>query len=291
MTRDLTQPITISIGNPGVKNAFVPYKENSNFTLNKADVITFDCFDSNAAAYYLQDNVLKVFETKEKSDASLIVGNYNVSTSTFVEKASFNIIPKEITVEKAGNTTVTTTYCDVLGDLVFGDAESAIGMTAGYRFIAKIKNPLIEAKSDLPSGNIATVSIEGGSSNTYKKDAFEEDGSLIIFTNVTKATTLNVEINWANNATGKYVFEFESVNLVAKSDLETKTTTIALDGTVTLTNNSDKVIDFVLFKENFTQSINAEDSLVITVDNAEEVMYYLNQANKDLSVEFNHITE
>lgn len=53
---------------------------------------------------------------------------------------------------------------------------------------------------------------------------------------------------------------------------------------VTLRNIGTREVGFIPFKENFTVEIGKEDSITIETKIAEEAMYYLLQANKDLEV-------
>ncbi|MBO7214002.1 MAG: hypothetical protein J6V66_00745 [Clostridia bacterium] len=83
--------------------------------------------------------------------------------------------------------------------------NTAFGLTAGNRIAVKISNPAITSKAELPSGNIVT-SAGDGYTNTYTKSAFEDDGSLVLYTNVSKTVPHVVTIKWANGVTTTYTF-------------------------------------------------------------------------------------
>lgn len=298
MVRDLTEPITISIGNKSAsKNAFIPYKENSKFVLGKGDVITFDCFDSNAAAYYVKqnDSIIDANAVKLAPNASVVTGKYVSSTNTFTPGTASNIVLTDVTVQPGLQSgTLTDCYYDVIGELIHEEADETLGLQAGYRFIFKIKNPSISAKSDLPSGDdICRVKVNGEIQNTYSKAAFENDGSLIGVINTGIGSDIEIRVTWVDTpgTFSYYHFDLSNVSLVAESDIISETISIDLPGTITITNNASEARQFIPFKQNFAEKINASDSVVLTPEDAEEVMYYLNQKSKDLVVAFEHVSE
>ena len=63
------------------------------------------------------------------------------------------------------------------------------------------------------------------------------------------------------------------------------TKTVIEVGQVKLTNKSDKVVQFIPYKENFATAIEAGKSIVLPVDTVGQVFYYIKQANEDLVVE------
>lgn len=99
----------------------------------------------------------------------------------------------------------------VKGTIPQGAAVPAINLDAGNRFVIKLANPSITAQSQLPSGNIVkTTNSTTGYVNEKDKTVFEEDGSLIIVTNIQDANTVyTVEIEWSKGFVSKYVFTFE----------------------------------------------------------------------------------
>ena len=56
-------------------------------------------------------------------------------------------------------------------------------------------------------------------------------------------------------------------------------------GQVKLTNKSDKVVQFIPYKENFATAIEAGKSIVLPTETVGQVFYYLKQANTNLTVE------
>ena len=63
------------------------------------------------------------------------------------------------------------------------------------------------------------------------------------------------------------------------------TKTVIEVGQVKLTNKSDKVVQFIPYKENFATAIEAGKSIVLPVETVGQVFYYIKQANEDLVVE------
>ena len=63
------------------------------------------------------------------------------------------------------------------------------------------------------------------------------------------------------------------------------TKTVIEVGQVKLTNKSDKVVQFIPYKENFATAIEAGKSVVLPVETVGQVFYYIKQANEDLAVE------
>lgn len=55
-------------------------------------------------------------------------------------------------------------------------------------------------------------------------------------------------------------------------------------GQVKLTNVSDRVVQFIPYKENFATAIKAGESMVLPVETVGQVFYYIKQGNKDLKV-------
>lgn len=84
---------------------------------------------------------------------------------------------------------------------------------AGNYLVFKIKNDNIASAASLPSGNIVTVT--GATvTNTYSKDAFETDGSLIVAINIpTKAVNPTVKIKWAAGVERTYTYDVSDVTL------------------------------------------------------------------------------
>ena len=94
---------------------------------------------------------------------------------------------------------------NILGTVPYYGSADAYGNAAGNRIVVKISNPAITSKDQLPSGNIVTSSGDGYT-NTYTKTAFEDDGSLILITNVSKTVPHVVTVKWATGVVTTYTF-------------------------------------------------------------------------------------
>lgn len=97
------------------------------------------------------------------------------------------------------------------GTLPYEEADAVLGLDAGHRLSFKLVNPEISSKSDLPSGDICTVYGEH-TENTYTKDAFEDDGSLIVINNVTTGP-VRVKVKWAVGKEFEYLFDLTGIAL------------------------------------------------------------------------------
>lgn len=99
----------------------------------------------------------------------------------------------------------------VTGTVPQGAAVPAIDLAAGNRFVIKLANPSITAKSQLPTGDIIrTINSTTGYENVKTRDVFEDDGSLIVVTNIEgKNTVYTVEIEWSKGFKSVYTFTFE----------------------------------------------------------------------------------
>lgn len=99
----------------------------------------------------------------------------------------------------------------VNGEVPYEDADAVLGLDAGNRLSLKFKHPSINSKADLPSGTIVTV-IGDTVTNTYTKDAFEEDGSLIYVGNVSN-NNVTIKITWTTGNETVYIIDLSSVEL------------------------------------------------------------------------------
>lgn len=95
---------------------------------------------------------------------------------------------------------------NVLGTVPYYGSADAYGNAAGNRITVKISNPAITSKDQLPSGNIVTSTGAAGVTNTYTKTAFEDDGSIILITDVSKTVPHVVTIKWVSGITTTYTF-------------------------------------------------------------------------------------
>lgn len=290
MENNFEKPMTFALCGLKDDSAFVPYRQNFNFPLNKGDSITFNNVSSEKGIYYSKQNSdsIEAYRIAESLNISAIAGNYNSSTGIFTNDATYSIISR--TTELNDTNGVNSTF-DVIGTLLYKDADANIGQPAGYRFVCECRNPNIATRGDLPSGDICTVAITGGvlnTTNTYKKAAFEDDGSLITIVNVKDINTVaTVSVTWESGKTSVYTFTFKNVSFSTDANTpKSKNIDIKLPITVTLTNNSEHVVTYMLYELNVEEKIAVGNSINITVENSEEAMYYLLQANKDLTITF-----
>ena len=291
MEINFEKPMTFTLCGLKDNSAFVPYRQNFNFPLKKGDSITFNDVSSEKGIYYSKQNgdSIEAYRIPENLNIDAIAGIYNTSTETFTASSTYGIVNKSTS---ANNTNGVDAIFDVIGTLVYADADANIGQPAGYRFICNLKNPDITSKSDLPGGDICRVVVIGGELNTdhtYNKNAFESDGSLVLISNIKDINTVvTVSITWASGKTSTYTFTFKNVDFA--KDVTVNNVThfdIKLPITVTLTNvNPTYAITYMLYELNVEEKIAVGNSVNITVENSEEAMYYLLQANKDLIVTF-----
>lgn len=288
MIETLKNPLLVNIVNKGTEtNYFVPHRENQNFPIAGNGQVSFVVDKSEKGLYYERQATknLQIFLSDSASSKST-VGSYDVSQGTFTSEASFNAVLQNTSETVESDVTTQTFNYNVVGKLPYSAATPAIGMPAGNRFTVRISNSDIESKSDLPSGNILTVALSDGTTINYNKNALEDDGSDITIVNVRNATILTITIKWSNSLTGIYVYKFtdvvmgvegEQINNLEHIDISEKQK-------ITLQNISDKEINFVPYKENFNQLINAGDTIIFETTSSEEVLYYLLIADKDLKV-------
>ncbi len=303
------QPFYVSICNIGQEiDSFIPYKGNLKYKLNPGDQINFNTTTSEAGIYYKnqQSKNIGVSLTEIDNDnakTSILYGSYNSTSGEFTNNASFSALQTNIIENDQGG--FDYTY-EVAGTLPYLPADGNIGMPAGNRFTIML-NQGIGNKSDLPSGNIITVSISDGTTQTYNKNAFEDDGTLISTVNVRKISILTISIKWESDAVSTYTFTFKNVSFAEDGQKVQDIKVIDLpfldtddiniigypqlesDFTIELLNTTtDEVVKYVPYQENFPWSINADEYVEITVNTPEEAMYYLMQANDKLSVIINN---
>lgn len=288
MVKNLLAPLKIEITNESSKEiSFVPYHENHAFPVKEAGKVSFEVSRSEEAMYY-ERQAEKGLKVSLSGNASLSneTGSYDASTGEFTSGASFNYaLVSSSEVEEDSVKTITSNY-EVFGSLPYSAETPAIGMPAGNRFTVKFHNSEITSKSDLPSGNIVTVAVSDGTTISYSKNAFEDDGSLITIINAKNTSVLTVTVKWSSELICAYVFTFENAKLAAEGeeveavqDIE-----ISLPATITLENISEKPVTFVPYKENFMVEVASSDKIIFTSRHVNEVLYYLLQANKDIKV-------
>lgn len=173
-----------------------------------ADAWKFD-FRVYHDAWVLEEKIAGVAAAVVKGDTgtalngiTLTPGSYDSSTSTFTTTTDFR-------AEQMG-----TTY-NFYGELPYEDADATLGLEAGNRLTFKISNANITAKSQLPAGNIARTLKSDGTWQTYTKDAFEDDGSLILVANVNNLRVGVMEVTWASGETVTYTLNTLNATLEA----------------------------------------------------------------------------
>lgn len=207
-TKSYELPAKISIGNAG-KNAqnFQPYRENFNVTLEGGDVVCFDA-KSIGELFYYEKQLTEDFlvGVSEDGKVSTTAGSYDVSSGTFTAGGtSYSIVRNGDVFE-------------VIGTIPYAAAEASLGLDAGNRFIIRITNSDITARSALPSGDICmtTNPAAAGGYNVYNKMAFETDGSLINVGNVFKDRPLEIKIKWTSEGEfTTYTFVFDKATFAS----------------------------------------------------------------------------
>lgn len=119
------------------------------------------------------------------------VGSYNSGTGVWTNGGASYVAVKD------GDTYT------VSGTIPYADADVTLGLLAGNRLQLKFVNTEIDSKDDLPSGNILTVSGKLVT-NTYTKDAFEADGSLIFVGNAFVDADFVFKIKWTADVESVY---------------------------------------------------------------------------------------
>lgn len=286
-TNNFEKPLTISIGNRGKSTVFAPYRENFDFRLNTGDSITFDNVTSEEGIYYIgqatKDLIVNAVATSDES--AVVTGKYVSSTNTFTAGTCNSAIITGIGETETEGEAISF---KIIGTLPYEPADNLIGMVAGNRFIAKITNKNITAKSDLPSGDILVIGNSDGNEQTYTKSAFEDDGSLYMVTNERPNSVLTLAIEWEDDKISTYTFSFADATFAQDGEtaeaVEVINITLPLD--ITITNNSSLEVGFTPYRENSQKYIGSGDSLVLTVNKAEEAMYYIRLKSDDLSITF-----
>lgn len=286
MTKDYKTPLKVSIVNKGNnKEFFVPCRENQVFPIEANGQVSFTVNSSEVGLYYAEQIGKKLEVSIADGSSSTVVksGSYDLDNSTFNSGASFSSILKESSeVEEQDVKTVTEKF-EVIGTLPYSEATPAIGMPAGNRFTVQFSYPGI---AELPSGKIANVTIEGGTSIDYTKSAFEDDLSLVTIINANKGTKLTVTVKWSDEYEAVYEFTFADVKLAADGEEVKHVEDIEFDlpCQVELENIGNNTIKFIPYHENFEVEIAKEDKVILDSNLENEVFYYLLQASKDLKV-------
>ena len=287
MKKTYKSPIKIDLLNKSNKTeCFVPFKENENFPLEPNGKISFYVEGFEKALYYenqLSNNI--VASASSVANSEVAAGTYDLDHSTFITEASYNIVTRSTSSVLEDETLKETIIYDVYGTLPYSEETPSIGMVAGNRFTARFSCPLITEKSDLPGGTICTVDMEGGSHQTYNKNAFEDDGSMVNISNAKNSSILTITIKWSNELESTYKFYFSDIKLGAENETIENVSDLDISGNeVIITNNSNKSVAVRIYKENFNVVLDAEEELIFKAKTLEEILYYLLQANENLSV-------
>lgn len=137
-------------------------------------------------------------------DTEVQAGSYDSATGEFTDEATYSL-------KKEG------TYYNVKGVIPYHDADAKLGLEAGNRMDLKFVNTAIANKAALPSGVIARTLKSDGTYNEYTKDAFEDDGSLILCANVNNLRVGLVEIQWVAGVTDVYTLNTLGAELGAQA--------------------------------------------------------------------------
>lgn len=121
--------------------------------------------------------------------------------------------------------------------------------------IIKIENKASHANSFVPFGENFIVKVAAG--------------AIIEF----KVNTSNEVVYYLNQATADFV-----VTILQVADGAVGALVLNVPATVTLQNIGDKVIGIIPFKQNFQENIAVGDSLVITTNDVNQVLYYMAQS-------------
>ena len=294
MIKNYETPLTIEIINKGnVTDSFVPYKEYENFVITAGGKISFTCDRSEKVLYYL-NQASKNLEVSfaEPMDSDIEVGSYDRQLDDLIPGAPY--ICKTLYKTVDPQTNIGKQYYEVLGALNYSTDNLGLGQPAGNRFIIKLRNPNITSKDQIPNNPKSIIYISDGDQQvkTFGKDNFQEDGSLIVILNVKKPTsivTLIVMWDASDSEThGQIDYEFTFNNVTFGKEGEVfpnlYDAEIGEHQVVKLTNVSNKTYNFIPFNDNFAVNIASGDSIEFQTVNAEEVMYYLLQADNKLQV-------
>lgn len=180
----------------------------------------------NAGLPIMFDNIRSLYDYKDRAtDDGLLQEYYDrlISgkvTSSAITDDKTTLTPgiytnnnfEDITTYRVSKTAIPYTY-QVIGNIKEEDKDTSLGLDKGYRFQLKLKYEDITSIADLPEGNISTLAVSNGTTNTYTKSAFEDDGSLIILVNVTKESIINLSIKWTDDIELTYMFTFNTCTL------------------------------------------------------------------------------
>ena len=143
----------------------------------------------------LQDFYLKLGlyrgNSKTAGDVSVEVGAFEYKNNQEIF-TSTNIPYQLVSTETVGN------YA-VYGFIPYNNdtaTNTYLGLPNGNRFVVKTKNSKITSREDLPENTICTIAVSDGTTNTYTKANFEEDGSLITVLNVRPSSEVTIDITW-----------------------------------------------------------------------------------------------
>jgi hypothetical protein len=294
MTENIETPLNIEIINVGkVTDRFVPFGENQYFPVKAGGKISFICESSEKALYYKeQANKNLIVNVVEPMESDIEVGKYDRVTDDLIPGAPYICKTLYKTIDAQG---IGKQYYDVYGALNYSTDNLGLGQPDGNRFIIKLRNPLITSKSQIPNNPKSVIYLSDGDTpvKTFGKDAFQEDGSLIIIVNIKKPTSLlTLIVMWDKDDDEKhgqidYEFNFKAVTFGKEGEVypDLQDIQVKLPQNIILENKGSELVSVVPFKQNFQIEIPANDKLDITSNVAEESMYYLAQEQENLVVE------
>ena len=176
-------------------------------------IFTLDEIRKRCGIYTVETYNKRTGETTKVSSGTVVstitpsvlaeAGSYDLSTSTFTAGNSYSLTAD-------GNNVY-----EVVGAIPYEEADAALGLPAGNRFIVRIKNSAIASRDSLPEGTIIQVtntSAQGGY-NSYDKSAAESDGSVVSIVNVSGVKDIEVKIKWDTDVV-TYKFKFKNARLV-----------------------------------------------------------------------------
>lgn len=133
----------------------------------------------------------------------VIGGSYDSSTKVFSDEATYEL-------------TSFGSYQRITGEIPYKAADATLGLEAGNRIDLKFVNSNITSKESLPAGVIARTRKSDGTWQTYTKEAFEDDGSLILCGRVNDNRVGLVEVTWFTGNTTVYTLDTTMATLASE---------------------------------------------------------------------------
>lgn len=293
MVENIESPLKVEIINVG-KNAdtFIPYRENAHFPVKVGGKVSFISNESEKTIYYMgQGSKNLAVNISNIMDSDIEVGKYNRETDDLDPGAPY--VCKRWSQETIDGV-VKETY-DVLGGLNYSDDDLGLGQPAGNRFIIKLRNPKITSIEQIPVSPKGFIWISDGDTQTkvFGRDAFNEDGSLVIILNIKQPTSkVTIAVMWDKNDSvhhGEIDYSFDFTNTKFGKPGETfpdlQNVDIGEPQNIKISNVGEKFTKVEPYKENFDIALNVGEEITLTTLTAEETLYYLLQENSGIKVE------